>query len=75
VSKEQDQHVTNNDLYEKIGKMDGKLDMLVAYLPGHSRRLRSLEAWRSKFLGYTAALAVVFAFFGWLITNAILYFK
>lgn len=47
-------------LYEKVGRMDGKLDLIVAGLPDHEKRIRALEK-RSWFQSGASAVVGFFA--------------
>lgn len=38
--------ITNKDIYEKVVKMEGALNVLMPQVPDHENRLRSLERWR-----------------------------
>lgn len=45
------------DLRVMIGRMDGKLDIVLATTTDHGRRLSDLEAWKNRWFGWTLASA------------------
>jgi hypothetical protein len=47
-----------NDLRLLVGRIDGKLDLLLETRGSQETRLASLEAWRNKLVGAVAILAV-----------------
>jgi hypothetical protein len=46
------------DLRVMIGRMDGKLDIVLHWANEHERRISALEAWKNKVLGWHLASAV-----------------
>lgn len=40
-----------------IGRMDGKLDIVLATSADHSRRIADLEAWKNRAIGWVLAVA------------------
>lgn len=45
------------DLRVLIGRMDGKLDIVLQWANEHERRISALEAWKNKVLGWHLATA------------------
>ena len=45
------------DLRVMIGRMDGKLDIVLATSADHGRRLADLEAWKNRAIGWVLAAA------------------
>lgn len=45
------------DILILIGRMDGKLDLLLTRHDQHERRIASLEGWKNRAVGWLAALA------------------
>ena len=45
------------DILLLIGRMDGKLDLLLTRHDQHDRRITALEAWKNRAVGWLAAIA------------------
>lgn len=45
------------DVLLLIGRMDGKLDIILTRHDQHERRLSALEAWKNRAVGWLAAVA------------------
>jgi len=51
--------ITQLALYERVGRVEAKVDELLARSQTNSRRVRKLEAWQSRATGIVIAISAV----------------
>ncbi len=47
------------DIHVLVGRIDGKVDLILERTTSHETRLRSLEAWRNRLAGGLAILGAI----------------
>lgn len=56
--------VTHSVIYERLGHVEAKLDVVLKDMPERELRIRALERWQSRVTGIAAGVAAVAATFG-----------
>jgi hypothetical protein len=54
--------VADSEFYQALGRLEGKMDIIVGALPALESRVRVLENWRWKVVGAAAVAAGLVAF-------------
>jgi hypothetical protein len=57
------------DIERDLGRLEAKVDLLIASLPQQNDRIAALENWKSRINGGFAALTSAVAALGWIISN------
>jgi hypothetical protein len=58
-----------SDIERDLGRLEAKVDLLIASLPQQNDRITALENWRSYVNGGFAALTSAVAVIGWILSN------
>ena len=62
------------NLYQTVGKMDGKLDAVLIELKDHQNRLNAVEQTQDQIAGKISIVASIFGFVGGIITSILTFF-
>jgi len=56
--------ITHVTIYERLGHVEAKLDVVLKDMPEREVRIRALEQWKARVTGIAAGVAAVAATFG-----------